>query len=269
MNYLPIFSPTDGVIGQISSEYILITTMISDDAIIYCPIEGIISINSKSISSINLSINNQNLNKSIGMVINGQNEIGISKEIGEFVSYNEPIGKIINNSSIKIELNNMHGNVVSIGSKVIGGLTIIAYIVADKNINYKLDARNQLIILTTPHAKCNYKIEKYKPHNCDFYAEKFANKLEQILSENKREIILYHGTINRTEIDLNRDASLDTNFRKRIRNRIKMKIKELAALDEYQNYSNIIYVIDCHSFPSESFSNIRIKNPEIAILFVS
>lgn len=287
MNNIPIFSPVNGVTSNISKDSITIYIGTKDKHTIYAPIEGTISninmtegtwervidanifqITETKTKRVSISISNPNISKQINLwleVGKPTDQIKISKSLSDNINYGDIIGEILFGSLVKIHLNGLNNfKVVDDGTDVIGGKTIIAYVEANKNIQYKLNLK-QLIILTVPHAKCDTIIEKNYPHSCDFSAVKFATELKKVLTDDSREIITFYGTINRRKIDLNRIQSIYTNFRKRIRNRIKMRIYELV-FSEINIINKIIYVIDCHSFPSNSFENVRINNPDVCIL---
>lgn len=119
----------------------------------------------------------------------------------------------------------------------------------------------QLVILTTPHEKCQ---EVKTNHYCDTYAIKLANKIREVVPQS----IIFHGDINRTSVDLNRTVSRDTDFRKNIRKKIRDQIEKILSL-KLMDENKFIYVIDCHSFPANDFENLRIKNPDVALLFNS
>src|SRR5437588_192292 len=107
----------------------------------------------------------------------------------------------------------------------------------------------KLIILTLPHFKClNNKFNTFNDHNCDIILPKISNIMSKILSNDKRKIVILEGDINRQASDLNRIESSGTNFDIQLEQLIETKIKEI----NYQNIkipNNIIYIIDCHSFP--------------------
>lgn len=127
--------------------------------------------------------------------------------------------------------------------------------------NQYYENKKQYIIITTPHEKCMTKTNEH--HLCDTYAIKLANNIIPNITKKHRSIKVYHGDINRSIIDLNRIISRNTEFRKSISNNVKYYLTNDNA-----NTKNII-IIDCHSFPndSKSFNNMRIKNPDICILF--
>lgn len=125
----------------------------------------------------------------------------------------------------------------------------------------------QLIILTVPHSKC---IENLNVHVCDFGALKCAKIISEKLSGDQNETIILEANINRTILDLNRIKSFNSDYRTKLRSTVIDKIKENEKLD-IKNKNRIIYIIDCHSFPDKTndFSNVRIKNPDVAILMAS
>ncbi len=115
----------------------------------------------------------------------------------------------------------------------------------------------QLIMITVPHAKCEFPPD----HECDIAATKLATELAGSLNNRYRMIRTFTGTINRTSIDLNRVESYDTTYRYDIR-------KQLAEYINSYPQSHIIYIFDCHSFPDGNyFANVRVTNPDLAILF--
>ncbi len=233
--------------------------------------------------------------------------IQIDKNINDKVKQGEQMGKIILGSVAEVHFNHMyHYNLVKVGSIVEGGKTIISYIIElndkekynlldqllqkvspndineifknylieeklsqdqnysngtvqdDKNNNLK-----QLIVLTTPHETC----AKIDGHNCDTYALKLANQFKKSLSNKDRDVIIFHGDVNRTKVDLNRAESFYTPFRQEIREKILYKINEIKNSSEISS-NNIIYLLDCHSFPNDDpYQNVRISNPDVAILF--
>lgn len=119
---------------------------------------------------------------------------------------------------------------------------------------------NQLVILTVPHETCIDHIDHY----CDYYANKLAMSLKNVLFK-KYDITIVHGNINRLQIDLNRIQSRNTKFRE--------KIREIVNQFNIKNKSNnIIYIIDCHSFPFEKsgeydFATDEVKDPQTTILY--
>lgn len=117
---------------------------------------------------------------------------------------------------------------------------------------------NPLIVLTVPHAKCNPNIHN---HNCDLYAEKFADTLHAVLVKSNKHVITHHGNINRLETDLNRIEARYTEFRVNVRNTVVNQLKKFSM-------GNMSYVLDCHSFPNNrGYRNIRISNPDVMLLF--
>lgn len=128
------------------------------------------------------------------------------------------------------------------------------------------------IILTLPHLKCSNDQSDTTPHhNCDTIIEKVANIMSKILLNDKREIVIFWGDINRNISDLNRIESRGTDFDAQLEAYVETTIKEINN-QNIKNSNNIIYIIDCHSFPSTKtdneghFRNIRINNPDVAIL---
>jgi len=114
---------------------------------------------------------------------------------------------------------------------------------------------NQLVITTTPHEQCqNPPIY----HTCDTSAK--------LLAEQIQKNIHIAGSINRTIIDLNR---LPSRYTTKFRNNIRTAIQSFISTIQPNDTKNIIYILDCHSFPpnTHSFYNIRISEPDIAILF--
>ena len=123
----------------------------------------------------------------------------------------------------------------------------------------------QLIVLTVPHYVCDDGIE----HPCDNYAAKLAETITDSIKSNSRDIVIQYGDIPRKITDLNRNkySSISSNFRRKIRNLIEEKIKSIQINQVNQvNHEEIIYLIDCHSFPGKSFANVRFENPDVSIL---
>lgn len=117
----------------------------------------------------------------------------------------------------------------------------------------------QLIILSVPHAKC---LSENSKHTCDTAADKLATYIKNKLKNKDARIFL--GDINRSIIDLNREAGIYTSWRKNIRDTIKNKL-----INYKLNKSNIVFVLDCHSFPNGSFGTKKYPNPDVSILYSS
>lgn len=290
MHYLPIISPVNGTVSYITNEKIVIKigTPVTNNILspFFGEITEIVSCDDDNKQNkISITIKNSDVGGGITFLVGilkdlatlqrgseplDEAKININKILGENISYGEIIGNFVLGDSAEINLESIaHVKVVEVGTKLIAGETIVAYIASKIGIAYQINADKQLVILTVPHFKCEPKIEKNKPHNCDYYADKLASKLYETLLDETHEVIVYGGTINRSLLDLNRAESFESNFRRRIRNRIKMKINEIKLLPSPKNFSNIIYVIDCHSFPKGHFNNIRITDPDVCILFSS
>ncbi len=211
-------------------------------------------------------------------------KVQITKKIDDGVLHSERIGEILLGSLVEVHFAGMPTLMtIDQSTKVIGGQTVIGYAFSVKDgdkasrlshiikgIN-RSDVGNipqsdikQLIILTTPHETC---VNIPNQHNCDTHAKKLAEQLAGSLQNDSRKIVTVHGNIDRNYIDLNRSFSrYFTHFRSAIRNRIKTQIDRLSAHNN-STINNIIYLIDCHSFPnSESFNTVRTKHPEIALL---
>lgn len=123
-----------------------------------------------------------------------------------------------------------------------------------------------LVVITVPHGFCEKNIPKTPDqfeHYCDTYGNNLADKLYGTL-KNKYNIVIFKGDINRKIMDLNRIESRHTKFRTSILH----KIIDFAIENIFNK--NIIYLLDCHSYPATkpySFSNISIQNPEVSLLF--
>lgn len=270
MNYIPIFSPVNGIIDTINQESVRIHIDIEYDGTINAPIFGTITeINNESSDNFQIYISNEYLENPI--IVNFKkatqyvHNVHLSKN--QNINYNDIIGYAQSNSLCEININknkNKNVKVVDIGMHVLAGTTIIEYIKISQQIAINTEPK-QLIVLTIPHFVCINDTEK--KHNCDYSAERLAESLKQVLID--KDVYFYNGNINRTFIDLNRIQSNKTDFRKVIRNRIKMKIKEIIATISSSKEENIIYILDCHSFPSPSFSNIRFSDPQISILLAN
>lgn len=251
-----LLSPINGIIHHIDKNKIYITTKEKYDQIIFSPISGhidninnVISIkNKKYAEPVLMKLYSSKMN-----TINNNNSVTKGQIIG---SKNKGI--------VSIDLNGLiNFKTVSVGSKVIGGKSIIGYLLTNPKmqINDKpiFDAADRLIILTTPHETCISNVG----HSCDYYAPILAKKLFDKLSD-LGDIILIHGNINRKQIDLNRIESRNTDFR----NKIRQVVKDSINIDK----KNIIYLIDCHSFPvyidrKYHFGTAEIPEPEVTILF--
>jgi hypothetical protein len=155
------------------------------------------------------------------------------------------------NNSIS-KTNNYVGSAVTAEYPARGGLN------SDDDNNIK-----KYVILTTPHEVC----AEPKDHNCDLYANKLAKNLSDNLNKNNI-MTLFHGNINRQTLDLNRVASYYSDFRYELRSKVYDIINNADS-----KVMTILYVLDCHSFPAKnkryapSFPNLRIDNPEAAIIF--
>jgi hypothetical protein len=100
---------------------------------------------------------------------------------------------------------------------------------------YREEVRYGKIILTVPHATG----ENDKEHTYDKIAKDVAVELDKKLKEKGIEVETIIGNIERTDIDLNRPESRDTEFRNKISNAI----------------TEDAFLIDVHSFPPDDPSN--------------
>lgn len=123
-----------------------------------------------------------------------------------------------------------------------------------------------LVVITVPHELCEKNIPKTLEqfeHYCDTYGNNLADELYNTL-KNKYNSVVFKGDINRKILDLNRIESRHTKFRTSILH----KIIDFAIENIFNK--NIIYLLDCHSYPATkpySFSNVSVQNPEVALLF--
>lgn len=79
-----------------------------------------------------------------------------------------------------------------------------------------------------------------------------------------RNIVLVEGDISRYYMDLNRRISIyTTEFRKNIRELVIHQIEKIIK-NKSLNANNIIYIIDCHSFPN--YNNKFINNDVVILL---
>ena len=294
MKIIPLISPFSGIIIDINKNKIKIKIN-QTNLNIYSPIDGIIN----NIKDKSLSFSNEYLEKPIIISLLEESKFILNKSNNDKVYQGEKIGELQfgNNIYIQIEFDNMFSyNVVNIDSKLEGGKTIICYIfnISNKtkipiisdlinklskeqitnvinNGGINIDLK-QLIVITTSHEKC----VSYVQRDCDRNSRRLADQLLNTLSpDNTKEVVLFSGNINRIYdpvigygIDLNRREGYNTDFRKMVRTKVLDHIRKLINLRTYTNYNNIIYILDCHSFPSsDSFDNIRTKNPDITILF--
>jgi hypothetical protein len=272
MKIICITSPIDGIISNIDNNTItIVSNNINHN--IYAPSKGIL-INIDPM----LSIQNKYLVTPISFSI--EPAIRLDIKLNDTLDKGQVIGSlnIISKHIVKIFFDDLtHYKTIALGSKVLGGITMIACMIVspDNILNNRIGGLitqmalpiyggsdiNELIILTTPHEKCI----KTSEHLCDTYAEKLAKELFTILGMTKSEIILIHGTINRKFVDLNRIQGRDTKFRQEIRNKVN------NFIDNAKTNHNIVYIIDCHSFPVEkhqyTFRDVRISKPEVSILF--
>ncbi|AYV85781.1 MAG: putative orfan [Satyrvirus sp.] len=267
MNYIPVFSPICGIITNCTNKSVEISGNIHN---ILSPISGTITEIVNLEKSIKISIINKYIDRPIYFFIKNMNvKFGEKIKQNTNIEYNEIIGEIDETSVqnlVEFFPNNEYIKIVDTGTYVDGGRTTIAYIYTNKLINIVSKTR-QLIILTVPHFLCD---ESKGKHKCDYYAEKLALCIKKELSNEDRDIVLYNGNINRTITDLNRTESTRTNFRTAIRNRINIKINELIVhKKKYSSDVDMIFVLDCHSFPPKYFENIRYSNPDVSILFVN
>ncbi|XWV25279.1 putative ORFan [Tupanvirus deep ocean] len=260
MNYLPIFSPVTGTIISVDKTTIKIQIEKTKYNIV-SPFFGTIQLlNTKNI--LEISISNNYLQNDLDVTINGQVNTIIKKNN---IEYNETIANNISGDICTINFNGSYLNVVDVNTFVNSGYAI-GYLKTHDKMALETYPK-QLIILSLPHFICED--DSNENHSCDTSAEKIANKLLPTLSNDHRYVYMYKGNINRNTMDLNRKMSYNTTFRKAIRNRIKMKIREIISTIQESPESKILYLIDCHSFPDKYFGNIRIDNPDVSILFAN
>src|SRR2546429_423756 len=127
MNYVPIFSPINGIVSSTENNEIKISIRKNNDNYLYSPVSGDISeiVTDKNINKI--SIMNNLLADSIHLIIDGT--ITINKKINDSVEYNENIGEIFGEISLKIHFNkNISIEVVDVNTYVNSGETTIAYL---------------------------------------------------------------------------------------------------------------------------------------------
>lgn len=96
------------------------------------------------------------------------------------------------------------------------------------------------VLLTVPHAVC---LQEIKVRHCDRVAEKAARILYEMIPSSQ----LFIGNILRERMDLNRNVSLNTFFRRRIR--------------WYLENTQPLLLLDIHSFPPGEF-----EGADVAIL---
>lgn len=240
---MPIMCPIDGTVVAMAPGFITL----HGGGILCAPILGKISTDGSIIR-----IENSLLAEPIEMIF--EHDKAFVMPTKPYIEAGEELGPIFE-SDIMLSINNTYIQVVDIGTKL-QALTPLSYVQTNKEVMPAVPKR--LVVLTTPHFVCGT-FDKTE-HKCDFFADKFGFGLAKILDG--MEVALYTGNINRTEIDLNRSAGRKTSYRQSIRNRIKLRIKELVLV----NKPGVIFLIDCHSFPSGSFSSIRVKNPEVCVL---
>lgn len=265
MNYIPIFAPVDGTVEYLDDTSITIRS--KKNGQIYAPIFGNITINHDS-STISLSITNNYLSNPIKLIMDKNNKTMINIPPTGLVKYTENIGFFPQNHTVRLITMDKFVTMVDKATDTVGGKTEIMFSIIKEHIKIKTKPR-RLIIITIPHTICDYTKPRTE-HVCDFEAENFANILREVLEEDEiNNVYFYRGNIIRTSTDLNRPKSLYTDYRKAIRNRVIMKIKEIKITYPSYPESNIIYIIDCHSFPSQStsFQNIRYKNPDVTVIF--
>ena len=125
----------------------------------------------------------------------------------------------------------------------------------------------QLIILTVPHSRCLKDVNKSQ-HTCDYVALKSANQISMKVENGIRKVVVLAADINRTVTDLNRIESSDSKYHTLLKEIVDVKITEILK-NNVVNDNNIIYIIDCHSFPGYSFPNISITDPDVCILIAN
>lgn len=306
MRIIKILSPVSGIISSIDEDTITIYIRPKDDYSFFAPIDGkLINIKyykgswkknifnaqvnkitrMEIIARIKILIKNEYLDKplsfwiEVGKPVYITDIIRLNKKINDKLIQGEKMGEIWLESLVLLHFNGIkHHNIIKYFSRVIGGKTILSFIFKTstqdgllkidhlmKNFNGeeigKFLTIKQLIVITTPHEKCE---DNNIGHTCDTFARILAEQLKISLANDSREIVYFKGNINRKKIDLNRLNSRDTIFRKSITSYIIEHINKLIT----QNEARLIYILDCHSFPpGNSFNNISINNPDIAILF--
>ena len=92
------------------------------------------------------------------------------------------------------------------------------------------------VILTVPHAKCNFKLQG---HYCDLKALEFAESLTDVLQKKNIKVILLVADINRSICDINRIQCRSESFRPKLTN----------ILNEKKNNKEL-WILDIHSFPN-------------------
>jgi len=102
---------------------------------------------------------------------------------------------------------------------------------------------NPYVIITAPHAQCN---NNNPIRNCDILAKNAANILYSYIKCQKCLLI---GNRYRSDIDLNRPVSRQTDFRLKLTSTITNIMKD--------NYRPI-FLLDVHSFPTEIYGNYEV-----------
>jgi hypothetical protein len=93
---------------------------------------------------------------------------------------------------------------------------------------------NSLVILTSPHSKCD---NESQVRMCDTNAEAARLSLNKLLTKEGFKVKEFEADVYRSEQDLNRFPARQTTFRTAIRSFIE------------QNKDQILYLLDIHSFP--------------------
>lgn len=274
MKIIKMYNPITGIISHISQNNIIIST-INDYNKIFAPITGTITKIHNKINKCKLYIKNDNLDDPLILTIISKNKITILNKIN--VLAKEHIGIMTDNSIIKINCSIYNNKIVKLHTKILAK-KIIGYIfkLNNKNNIHKLqnamkklnqsagtEIVKQLIILTTPHELCDLTI---KGHFCDTSAILLSNQLKSSLTNDTNEIIQIHGNINRKQLDLNRYASRNNSeFRNNIREQIQNHSNKVT--DQF-TINNIIYILDCHSYPfNDNFKDIISQESDITLLF--
>lgn len=111
------------------------------------------------------------------------------------------------------------------------------------------------ILITVPHAKCPI---EYHPnqlpdnqthnHPCDFIAKNVAEALSQKLIKKRHSVqVIIGDKLRLTEVDLNRPAGRNTEFRQKID----------------RSLEGVNLLIDCHSYPKNS---VKFQKHELVVL---
>jgi len=250
MNYLPIFSPVFGTISSVSSDSMIISIGCRKN--IFSTVFGKINV-TVSDDTYNINFNNEYLENPIIITINGQADTFVEDYN---VEYNEQVATNITGTICKINFGKVFIPLVDKGCEIRAGNTAIGYIKIKQKILIKSDPK-QLVILTIPYFII-YGQNLQQSYAYDLPSRRMVDKLKNTLTNVNYDICLYLR---------NMDQTCDTPYPKAIQNRIKMKINEIKLSELTPSELNIIYILDCSSFRPKSFQNIRIKDPDVCILF--